>query len=216
MSIYAYGGRGGGKRKISSILEVGYCLEWVCQRKKTQTLGSSEWKILWQHQKVRSDYLLFQRLCAYLQIMKMISPEEEGAGLETQHLFNLLANSLYALESITEKKASLPKHLGLFLVKLIHYSGLGMDTQTCMATGEPLEAGVIHLYPDQGGFIQAETTGLDNDWDLLHFVRHAQGTLFKDVEELPVISASKLQKLYFYFCYHEGIDPKNLLMAKEY
>lgn len=161
VSVYFYGGRGGGKSNKGSILELGYMVqvELNPKRKKLETdlLMAKEYKLLWSGQSIREDYQGFYLCTFFLEFMSKIAVDDELDGFEDQEhqgLFNVLSNSLFFLnKAIEEKRFHLQTQLFIFLAKLSIQLGITLDVENCLFCGEDLKASMVLFDPQNGGFV---------------------------------------------------------------
>jgi DNA repair protein RecO len=161
LSIYFYGGRGGGKRNKGSILEVGFMLaiELNPRRKKIESdiQIAKEYKLLWDCDHIRTDFKAFYLASFYLEYMAKIAVEDDLVVSNDQEhagLFNVLSNGLFYLdESIRNKDFFLNTHLFIFLTKLAVQMGITQDVETCLYCKKEFNLTELCLFdPQNGGF----------------------------------------------------------------
>ena len=78
VSVVFYGGRGGGKKQKSSIIELGFMLsvELNTNRTHSEIYHAKEWSLVWHHDLIRLDHTAFFMFCFYLAVINKISLNE--------------------------------------------------------------------------------------------------------------------------------------------
>ena len=68
ISVVFYGGRGGGKKQKSSIIELGFMLSVELSQAKTNTevYHAKEWNMIWHHDLIRNNHNAFYLMCFFL------------------------------------------------------------------------------------------------------------------------------------------------------
>lgn len=147
LTVYFYGGRGGGKKSKGSILEVGFMLKinLAPRRKKIESEihVAKEHQLIWKSDKIREDFKAFYLMCFYLELIGKvtISSDLEDETNEFHTLFSVLSNSLYYLDhSLIQKHFELEGHLFIFLSKIMHALGVHPDIDACLFCAKDLEA----------------------------------------------------------------------------
>lgn len=161
LSVYIYGGRGGGKKAKGSIIEIGFMLRIELQRQKktleTPMPIAKEYNLIWKSDHIRNNY---QALCLqsfYFELIKKITVGdelEEGILEEHEGLFNVLSNALFYLDkSLEQSHFQLEQHLFLFLAKVMVQLGVNPDTENCLYCHEELKKNEFCLFvTHEGGF----------------------------------------------------------------
>ena len=154
------GGRGGGKNKKPSTLELGYLLkvELIYSQSTKELYSAREWLPLWAHQRIRFDYKAYHLMCFFLEIAEKISVGEYLHRDFCEHstkgigIFKVLANGIYHLEqAIKEKCFSMQEHGACFLGKLLLDQGVFPERRECTFCGEKfMEGRDVFLVPDRG------------------------------------------------------------------
>jgi recombinational DNA repair protein (RecF pathway) len=160
LSVYFYGGRGGGKNSKGSVLEVGHMLAiTLSPRRKsldTQIHISKEYKLLWASDHTRLDYKAFYLSMFYMEYMSKVAQQEDldFESLENAGLFSVLSNSLFYLDKLVEKKEFfLENHLFFFLTKLCIQLGVVPGIENCLYCDTLFKARDMCLFdPKDGGF----------------------------------------------------------------
>src|SRR5690606_37672537 len=75
VSVMFYGGRGGGEKKKSSVLELGTMLkvELARSRSNSDMQSAKEWEAIWMADKVRTDHIAFYALCFIVQVAAKVA-----------------------------------------------------------------------------------------------------------------------------------------------
>ncbi len=195
VSALFYGGRGGGSKKKSSILDLGHCLEITLTRIKNsdQTLfKASEWKLLWGHQRIRYRHQCFYLMTLFLEIIKKLSTEDGNLKEEYRSdtdvgLFKVLSNALFYLDQEENMAASfLSKHLSFFLSKLIFELGIAPDLKSCLSCNELFNGrDAVHFSLKEGGFFCFKchffNEGEASDQGLLSLLRSLWQTRYLEI-----------------------------------
>ncbi|MFZ8932963.1 MAG: hypothetical protein ACO20H_09715 [Bacteriovoracaceae bacterium] len=160
ISVIFHGGRGGGTKKKSSVLELGFMmsidLQW--SRGGSDLYRAKEWNPIWTHQHIRNHTKAFYLLCFYCEVMGLISFEEnlhdsDDDG-ELQGLFRVVSNALFYCEKeLGQKSFDIHKHLLLFLSKLLLEQGVFPRMESCRVCGNFLnQFDTLSLISERGGF----------------------------------------------------------------
>ena len=162
ISVMFYGGRGGGKKKLPSVLDLGVMvrLHPVVGRTTGSLYKSRQWSVLWRHEGIRQCYRSFGLLCFYLEVAAKMALEgdwrrEDGPRPYGQRLFSATGNALKLLEENSRRKNRSPYfESSLFLAKVLIAEGVFPEVSRCMATGGalPLDA-AARLVNELGGFV---------------------------------------------------------------
>ncbi len=168
ISVLFYGGLGGGKKKSSSILELGSALklELYHHRSTDHLYKSREWSPLWRHENIRRQYRSFTHLCFYLEFLQKVAvsddlSDEDQRCKNTGSLFSVGSNAIFFLE-----KSCVDRHYNpyfastLFLSKLLIAEGLFPEIHNCIVTGEKIAQKMqCLLLNDLGGFAMTHSLG---------------------------------------------------------
>ena len=160
VSVYFYGGRGGGKQNKGSSLELGHMIkvQLAPRRKKLETelLMAKEHQLLWSGKLIRDNFQAFYLCTFFLEFMGKISVDDELEGIEDDHhtgLFNVLSNALFFLNDSLEKgNFDLQTQLFVFLAKISVQLGVPIDTEACLFCAKELNASLCMFDPQNGGF----------------------------------------------------------------
>lgn len=228
LSVYIYGGRGGGKMAKGSIVESGFMLKFELQQQKkkieTPIHIVKEYQLIWSSDQIRNNY---QALCLqsfYLEILGKLTVDdqlhehqlEEHAGL-----FNVLSNALFYLDqALAQKEFALYDHLYLFFTKLIFQLGITPDTDHCLYCHKELKLKELCLLVGhEGGFschecqTQKDEFLSDNKHLLDEFklsgeyrqqLKKTFSMQFKDYSELKNISHELAAMSFHYLNYQFG------------
>ncbi len=160
LSVYFYGGRGGGKNLKGSILEIGHMISVeLNQRKKsleTQIHIAKEYKLIWAGTHTRNDFKAFYLSQFFMEYLGKISIDEDldHQTDDNSGLFNVLSNSLFYLDKSMEmKKFSLENHLLFFLTKLSIQMGIVPGIENCLYCDKLFKDNDMCIFDHQdGGF----------------------------------------------------------------
>jgi len=164
ISVLFYGGKGGGPKQKTSLLEFGYMFKITLQNlknKTTELYSAKDWDIIWQHKTIRENHHAFYLMCFFLEMVKKISISDnlhDEHRLFDKHLegiFRVLSNALFFLEeAINQKSFYKNSHLFLFLLKLTQESGIFPVIDKCIICNKSfINLKAIVLSSEQGGFI---------------------------------------------------------------
>ena len=164
VSVYVFGGMGGGKNSKPRIFEPGSLLRVEVREARTGRVGgdglltASESSVLWQPAHMRHQPVAFALTCLYLELTLKSALPHEGtnpvAAREHAGLFTVLSNGLFYLdEAAGAKELHWPTHLALFLSKFLLHLGLVPDENSCVYCGcELAQEASAPLVIEQGGF----------------------------------------------------------------
>lgn len=153
VSVLFYGGRGGGKTKVSDELDLGSMIQMVYEPPRS-SLGNSdflgrakEWNSLWRYQKLRQNYSLYMQMSHYLKLIKQFP-------LQGEEVFNLVSNAIYSLElGATQGALARREHFFLFMAKLVALMGIFPELGSCILCSESfLEGEMPSVLAQKGGF----------------------------------------------------------------
>ena len=125
LTVYFYGGKGGGKKLKGSIVEMGFMLG-VYLQKATRKLESQiqvakEYELKWHPKYIRENYQAFCLASFYLELIAKISSEahiDDVHSINNEGLFKVLSNALFYLdEAVGKKSFDLHQHLFIFFAK---------------------------------------------------------------------------------------------------
>ncbi|MBC7539412.1 MAG: recombination protein O N-terminal domain-containing protein, partial [Bacteriovorax sp.] len=112
VSVVFYGGRGGGVKQKSSVIELGFMLSVELRTSKStgEIYHAKEWNLVWHHDLVRLDHSAFYVMCFFLEIINKVSPSENlhevhEENVEMVGLFTTLSNALVHLEKCLQVKS---------------------------------------------------------------------------------------------------------------
>lgn len=161
VSVYFYGGRGGGKTHRGSILDFGHMVqvELASNKKKLETnlMMAKEYKLLWSAQRTREDFRGFYLCIFFLELIGKIAVEDDLEGFKDhghEGLFNVLSNSLFFLDqAVKDDVFDLHTQLFIFLAKLSIQLGVSLDIENCLFCGINLSEVMLMFDPQNGGFV---------------------------------------------------------------
>lgn len=218
ISVMFYGGRGGGTKQKSSILELGYLvqLELRPTRSTKDMFQAKEWSLAWHHDLVRKDFRAFSLMCFYLELTQKLSPEDNlhdphwESHTEMVGFFRVLSNALFYLEkSLKVPGTFFPlSQAAIFLSKVLLEQGLFPEREHCCLCGDELiKFNDMHLYPDEGGFAcppcmnQRFKHGLQSGRELWEIMGHAANSKYQEIEPISLEFKSIPAMLFNYLCY---------------
>lgn len=217
ISVMFYGGRGGGTKQKSSILELGYLIQMELRptRSTKDMFQAKEWNLSWHHDEIRKDFRAFSLLCFYLELIHKLSPDDNlhdphwAENAEMVGLFRVLSNAIVYLEKSLKDKRCFPiAQAAIFLSKLLIEQGLFPEREHCCLCGEELvKFNDMHLYPDEGGFACPPCMnvrfkhGLQSGRELWEIMGHAANSRYQDIEPLQIEFKSIPAMLFNYLCF---------------
>lgn len=172
VSVLFYGGKGGGKNKKSSILEIGHMIKVELRRTKStsELYNAKEWNSVWIHDLIRSNHQAFYLLCLYLEIILKLSvfenlhDEHASHDESTKGLFRVLSNGIFFIEKkLKENHLDIHFHLVVFLSKLLAEQGLFPGREKCVLSDMPLsDIETLVLTPEHGGFADSSLVNFED------------------------------------------------------
>jgi DNA repair protein RecO len=224
VTVIFYGGRGGGTKQKSSIIELGFMLaiELNNSKKNTDIYTAKEWNIIWHHNFIRNNHQAFYLMCFYLEVMNKISPPENLfefhlADQEMVGLFATLSNSLFLLEKSLGEKDFFPhSHSVIFFIKLFLHTGIYPEREQCTLCGHNLqEFNDMYLLPDEGGFAcptcmnQRMSFGLQSGRELWELMGHISHKKYSELHDIKLTFKSLPKMLFHYFCFQNHFEEKD-------
>lgn len=218
ISVMFYGGRGGGEKKKSSILELGTMLkvELARSNSNSEVYSAKEWQSLWMANKVRDDHLAFYVLCFIVQLAAKIAVDENlhddshSFDDHSHGIFRAVSNALVHLESSVANKQFLARgEIAIYLGKLLIELGVFPNIKNCMVCGINLELFEnLTLSADQGGFICSTCKPSEQKgpilWSLMNDVANKKTP---DIACDPNFTRPNLERLWQYFCFQFHLNP---------
>lgn len=224
--VIFYGGQGGGKKKRSSTLELGYMLqvELSVSKSTSDIYHAKEWTPKWTPENIRLNHKAFYLMCLYLEMIQKLAPEgdlhdkfhDDDQG---HNLFVVLSNALFYLEKmLKEKNFNSQNHLLIFMGKLLIDQGVFPQRDFCTLTDRPLQSeSLLHLVADHGGFACAE--GLNQEqaqaqgngthgrelWEVLGRIGKSK---YLEIVPFDLQYPEIVKSLFHYFCYQFHFQEK--------
>jgi recombinational DNA repair protein (RecF pathway) len=211
ISIIFHGGQGGGKKKKSSILELGHMI-WIelSRSKSTSSIyRAREWGALWTSKNIRKNYNAFSLMCFYLEIIGKVAPEESlhdellQGQLESVGGFTVLSNAIFYLDKRLEEDKGefhLESHVLYFLGKILLDMGIFPDANYCIhCNAELAQVETAKLVPDQGGFA-CTSCSAHHEKELWTALSKIGQSAYKDITDFN-LSRPFSAELFNYFCY---------------
>jgi recombinational DNA repair protein (RecF pathway) len=214
LSLYVYGGAGGGKKQKPSKWEVGHLVKFKLQDKKsTHSQSDMLWnptdvEIKWEPKFIRYNVEAFFLLCFYVEIASRLSISFDKENLSTdkseEGLFNVVSNGIFYLDhSLETKNFHTNSHLLFFLSKLLFQLGVLPELDECLICHENFDEKKSVLNIEQGGFICSNCTNVDHDETYLKkSISFALKTKFQDYHLFNYKERQKLKNLVDFMCHH--------------
>lgn len=104
ISVYFYGGQGGGKHQKGTLVELGHMLTIVlAPRKKyleSELSVAKEWTLKWDSDFIRKDVMAFYFMCFIFELISKIAVSQELDELDFKDeeyvgIFNVVSNALF-------------------------------------------------------------------------------------------------------------------------
>ncbi len=228
ISVVFYGGRGGGKKQKSSVIELGFMLSVELQQAKTNTeiYHAKEWNLVWHHDKIRLHHNAFYLMCFFLEIITKIAPVENlhdvhHENTEMVGLFTSLSNALVHLERcLIQESFFSHSHAVIFLTKTLLHLGVFPEREHCTLCGEEL-AGFndMFLIAEEGGFAcppcmnLRKTFTVQSGRELWELVGHIAHTKYGELGLIKLEYKSLPKMLFHYFCFQFHFEEKDFKTA---
>lgn len=224
VSVVFYGGRGGGKKQKSSVIELGFMLKIELAQAKTNAdiYHAKEWSLIWYHDLIRQNHKAFYLMCFFLEVISKISSNENLHDVheedqESIGLFLTLSNALVYLEnSLKENSLYTHAHIIIFLTKILLHLGVFPEREHCTLCGDELMGlNDMFLLPEEGGFAcppcmnQRKTFGVQSGRELWELVGHIVHSKYSALNGLKVEYKSLPKMLFHYFCFQFHFEEKD-------
>jgi DNA repair protein RecO len=226
ISVVFYGGRGGGAKQKSSVIELGFMLAIELQKTSSakDIYHAKEWNLIWYHDLIRKNFKAFYLTCFFLEIISKISPSEnlhdvDEGNSEMAGLFTTLSNALVVMEKTlqSESEAFYPhSHAVIFLTKILLHLGVFPERENCTLCGVNLESlNDMYLVSEEGGFAcptcmnQRKTYSLQSGRELWELMGHIAHTKYGEIKEIKLEFKSLPKMLFHYFCFQFHFEEKD-------
>ncbi|MFG1484723.1 DNA repair protein RecO C-terminal domain-containing protein [Halobacteriovorax sp. RZ-1] len=224
ISVMFYGGQGGGKKKVSSILQVGYLFKVGFGRVKNsfEILTSKDHVEKWCHKNISHSPMAFYLLCFFCEFCQSFAPQithKDDLDLsEKSHegIFRLLSNAIFRLESrVLASDFNANHELFIFLVKAMVELGIFPRTETCAVSGVEIgDNDFVSLSIEQGGFIHFSHLSLEEQRlvngqegkDLRSEMLKVAASKYSEYQVGTQVQKSELNQLVNYICYHQHVQ----------
>jgi DNA repair protein RecO len=228
VSIVFYGGRGGGKKQKSSVIELGFMLsvELATNKTHSEIYHAKEWNLIWHHDKIRFEHTAFYLMCFYLEVINRISPQENLHDVHEENtemvgLFTSLSNALVHLEKSLQTEAYFPhSHAVIFLTKTLLHLGVFPERENCTLCGEELgKFNDMYLIAEEGGFAcppcmnQRKVYSVQSGRELWELVGHIAHTKYNEIGTINLEYKSLPRMLFHYFCFQFHFEEKDFRTA---
>lgn len=223
VSVVFFGGRGGGKKQKSSVIEVGFMLsiELTVTKTHVEVYHAKEWNLIWHHDLIRQNHQAFYLMCFFLEVTQKITSSENLHDIDERNqefvgLFITLSNALVYLENtLKQNRFSTHPHVVIFLTKILLHAGIFPEREDCCYCGHQLiEFNDMYLLPDEGGFScppcvnMRKTYGVQSGRELWELTGHIVHKKYTDLLGLTVEHKSLPKMLFNYFCFQFHMDEK--------
>lgn len=160
LSVYFYGGQGGGKHQKGSVVELGHMLSIVLSPRKkyleSELSVAKEWSLKWDSELIRKDVMAFYFMCFIFELISKIAISQNTDELEFEDnenigIFNVVSNALFYLDkSLRDKNFILIDQLFIFVAKLVYQLGIVPSLSNCSYCGVSLDSIGALFEPHQG------------------------------------------------------------------
>lgn len=228
VSVVFYGGRGGGKKQKSSILEFGFMVsvELAQAKHHADVYHAKEWNLIWHHNLIRENHQAFYLACFFLEIIGKIAPTENlhevhEDNTEMVGLFSTLSNALAFLENnLKEKTFLIHSHAVIFLTKLLLHLGVFPEREHCTLCGVDLfQFTDMFLIAEEGGFAcppcmnQRLSYNVQSGRELWEVMGHIAHSKYNDCVTVRLEFKSLPKMLFHYFCFQFHFEEKDFKTA---
>lgn len=234
LTVYCYGGQGGGKHHKGTILELGHMIRiQVTPNKKyiTASLASSrDWSLIWESDFIRKNINAFYYMCFLFEIVAKISlPHElddDDQVVDHEGVFNVLSNALFYLDDNLQKtvEVDIRNHLALFMVKLFGQVGIIPDTEHCAYCHTDIKKVGAVFETGQGGFACVDCLSKKGEYlagnDLMirqiqdssnikNMILAVSSLAYKDYQRIENSSWEMNSMLFNHLCYQFHFGPSD-------
>ena len=224
VSVVFYGGRGGGAKQKSSIIELGFMLaiELRVSKSTGDIYHAKEWNLIWHHDLIRLNHSAFYLLCFFLEVINRVSPNENlheihEENVEMVGLFSTLSNSLVHLEKCLKNNSFFThSHSVIFLTKSLLHLGVFPERENCTLCGEELQTfNDMYLIPEEGGFAcppcmnQRKVYSVQSGRELWEILGHIAHTKYSELGAINLEYKSLPKMLFHYFCFQFHFEEKD-------
>ena len=224
VSVVFYGGRGGGKKQKSSVIELGFMLSVELTPAKThaEIYHAREWNLVWHHDLIRQNHQSFYLMCFFLEVINKLAPTENLHDVHEENtemvgLFTSLSNALVHMEKgLKEQSFAVHAHAVIFLTKTLLQSGVFPEREHCTLCGHELIAfNDMYLLPEEGGFgcppcmNQRKSFSMQSGRELWELLGHIAHTRYSELNEIKLEYKSLPKMLFHYFCFQFHLEEKD-------
>ena len=228
VSVVFYGGRGGGAKQKSSVIELGFMLnvELRTSKQNVDVYHAKEWNLIWHHNHIRLEHSAFYLMCFFLEVANRVSPVENlhdvhDENTEMVGIFTTLSNALVNLEKSLEQKAFYThSHSVIFLTKLLLHLGVFPEREHCTLCGEELtKFNDMYLIAEEGGFAcppclnQRQSYSVQSGRELWELVGHIAHSKYSELGAIKLEFKSLPRSLFHYFCFQFHYEEKDFKTA---
>lgn len=228
VSVVFYGGRGGGAKQKSSVIELGFMLSIELQKTSSakDIYHAKEWSLVWHHDLLRQNFTAFYLVCFFLEVINKISPSENlhevhDDNVEMVGLFATLSNALVAIEKSLALNGFYPhSHAVIFLTKILLHLGVFPERENCTICGINLEGlNDMYLIAEEGGFAcptcmnQRKSYSVQSGRELWELMGHVAHTKYSEINEIKLEFKSLPKMLFHYFCFQFHFEIKDFKTA---
>lgn len=227
VSVVFYGGRGGGKKQKSSVIELGFMLrvELAPSKNNVDIYHAKEWSLIWHHDLIRLNHSAFYLMCFNLEVMNKISMKENlhepHFEDEASGLFSVQSNALVYLEkSLKDQNFYHHSHTVIFLTKTLLHLGVFPEREHCTLCGVELKTfRDMFLLAEEGGFAcppcmnQRHSYQVQSGRELWEVLGHIVHSKYSELGNLKIEFKSLPKMLFHYFCFQFHLEEKDFKTA---
>ena len=221
VSLYIYGGKGGGKKKKGSIFELGCLIKTnIDLRRKSSTQNifiAKESTIEWRHEKISQNFIAYYLLCFFLEAISKVGIEEHhDFDLEGEEkLFAIGSNIVFHLDRYATELSSLRfSFLFIFLQRVTDYLGLLPNLDHCLVCDEPIERkDTVSLSFQDGAFTHyncAEGKRSPKGREVRSSLIDSARLPLANVSELEGVDKDMCEQLFLYLCHQIELRPEQM------
>lgn len=239
VSVIFYGGRSGGKKYRSSVIEIGHMLSLEVRRPKIlneeSLLDAREWSLKWNHSQIRSSVKAYYLLMFYVEMIQKVAvkddlslfPDSDKQKRENPDpFFRVLSNAVFYLDAALLKKCFRAEtHFQLFLGKLIFELGITPVMTHCVHCGQEFHFATRSFLPKKfivsdGGFSclacfgEGEKNG--DDTSLFKFLNVLKLTPYADVDQIDSFNHEISKTLFQHISYHCNLGSSQFNTLKNF
>ena len=221
--VLFYGGRGGGIKRKSSVLELGHFLDIEIQRYKSNSeiYTAKEWNLNWHHKLIRNDFRAYYILCFFMEIIEKVAmleylklDESEFSDLSNEGIFRVLSNAVFYLDkSLQDKINNVENQIAVFMIKVFISQGIYPNIGNCILCSQKLSLEITKiLSKEHGGYLCNGCTDLNksiDQQDLYEIMVQVAKSRYDEIKIENRIPNYILKILVDYFAYQFNLNPND-------